>query len=190
MPKLIDDSVVFEATIEEMLTGGYAGAAMKRIAKRASVSELTLFRRYGSKAELIADAVEFSMSEVTHEKVLAYSGDVSADLLRIVNHFCAHSHTHSRLFTVLMSELPRHPELREVFTIPHRFMRQLAQLLQRYQQEGQLRSDADPMHIVASLTGPLFLNAMGRHHNLTFSPNPIDPETHVAHFLNGFQNAA
>ncbi len=53
MPKVIADMQIFQAVMEIIAARGYAGATTRQIAEAAGVSEVTLFRKYGSKAELV-----------------------------------------------------------------------------------------------------------------------------------------
>ncbi|HGY10053.1 MAG TPA: TetR/AcrR family transcriptional regulator, partial [Oceanithermus profundus] len=48
---------LLEAALELLAERGYRGATTRAIAERAGVAEVTLFRRFGSKARLLAEAV-------------------------------------------------------------------------------------------------------------------------------------
>ena len=51
MPKVIEDEDVYQAVIEVVAEYGYSGATTKQMADAADVSEVTLFRKYGNKAQ-------------------------------------------------------------------------------------------------------------------------------------------
>jgi AcrR family transcriptional regulator len=53
MPKVIVDMQIFQAAMAIIAERGYAGATTRQIAEAAGVSEVTLFRKYGTKAELV-----------------------------------------------------------------------------------------------------------------------------------------
>ena len=52
MPKIIDETKIFNATMNFFMSLGYDRATTKEIADIAGVNEVTLFRKYGSKAGL------------------------------------------------------------------------------------------------------------------------------------------
>ena len=54
-----------------------------KIAEVAGVNEVTLFRRYGSKAGLFEKVIEHQLADTPLSK-LVYTGDLEADLLAIV----------------------------------------------------------------------------------------------------------
>ncbi|MEZ4519923.1 MAG: helix-turn-helix domain-containing protein [Chloroflexota bacterium] len=56
MPKIVDDETVFQAAMQAVMSRGYDGATTRQIAESAGISEVTLFRKYGSKSELIKRA--------------------------------------------------------------------------------------------------------------------------------------
>ena len=66
MPKIIDDEKVYQAALQVVIERGYARAKTKQIADAAGISEVTLFRKYENKAELIKqifDAVMLATDE-------------------------------------------------------------------------------------------------------------------------------
>ena len=117
MPKQVDDKQVYDATIETILAHGYAGATTKLIAKNAGINEATLFRKYGNKSQLIAAAVSHEALQMEEELVL-FTGDIHADLLRVVQGYMHSREKHSQLFPLIMTEMARYPELRETVAGP------------------------------------------------------------------------
>ena len=186
MPKLIDDQKVYQATIEEVLQKGYTGATMKRIAQQANISELTLFRKYKSKAELIAAAVANNLRELSQEEIYVFTGDISADLLRIVQAFSRSSKRLDWLFVLIMSEMSRYPELNKALDTPNQFIYKIEKIVRCYQIEGVLCDSVQPLHIVEALLGPLIINSMLRQGNPGLSSTPISPQEHIKQFLNGY----
>ena len=83
MPKVINDKVVFRATIDVLVACGYEKATTKNIAVAAGIHEATLFRKYGSKFNLIEQAIKAQFLDVPFAKVV-YTGDLQADLVSIV----------------------------------------------------------------------------------------------------------
>ncbi len=189
MPKIIHDEDVFQAVMQVVLARGYEGATTRQMAEAASISEVTLFRKYGSKAELVRRAVGHIAEKMNFEVAVRYTGDVHADLLRIVERYLTLMRTYGEFMVVLIPEMHRHPELRDVMARPLQVMTSIAALLARYQQEGVL-SPEHPMHSAAALLGPLVYFAMARGTTFESRIPPADAEKHVQHFLEGRQTSS
>ena len=183
MPKQIDDYAVYDATIRTLLEHGYAGATTKRIAAAADISEMTLFRKYGSKPQLMAAAVNHhAFREREHE--VAYTGDVVADLLSIIQLDDSSREADKQLFPLIFSEMARYPELRDVLLETITSVQKLGEIMARYQAEGVLRYE-HPLHTIGALLGPLVVNNMLRNAQLEGFVPPIDFVEHVRQFLAG-----
>ncbi|HET6874710.1 MAG TPA: helix-turn-helix domain-containing protein, partial [Acidimicrobiales bacterium] len=50
-------TAVLTAALDELADYGYTGINMQRLAERAQVNKTTLYRRWGTKGALIADAL-------------------------------------------------------------------------------------------------------------------------------------
>ena len=183
MPKQIDDNHVYHAALLTVIEKGYAGATTRVIAEAAGVNEVTLFRKYGSKAELIAAAISH---EVVGERggTVEFTGDVIADLTVIVHSYMSTSELHSRLFPLIMSEISRYPELRQTMSGPLSFINQIGDLLGRYQSDG-LLIDEDKMMSVLGLLGPAIVYGMLRRADPEFPMSEFDLQLHIESFVKG-----
>ena len=72
MPKVIADLQIFQAVMETISERGYVGATTRQIADTAGVSEVTLFRKYGTKAELVKRAVAALIEQTDFESATHY----------------------------------------------------------------------------------------------------------------------
>ena len=74
-----------EAAIELFSNEGYDGVTTKKIAEVAGVSEMTLFRHFGSKNNLFQDAYDSYLYQPNFESLFqsGLKGDIEKDLLRI-----------------------------------------------------------------------------------------------------------
>src|ERR687884_1519309 len=72
---------IFEATLDELAEVGYAGLTMERIAERSRTSKASLYRRWPSRAELVADAVHSTHPD---RNELPDTGDLRADVLALL----------------------------------------------------------------------------------------------------------
>jgi AcrR family transcriptional regulator len=184
MARQIDDNDIFEATIDVLLAKGYAGATTKTIARKAGVNEVTLFRRYGSKAQLVAAAMTHEREQMAVDSIV-YTGDVTADLVRVVELYHSATPRQSQLMLLIVSDMARYPDLRETLQIPFQMVREFGRIITRYQEEGQLR-EGDPILIVGALLGPVIVNTMLRSADALQIIPPIAVETHVERFLGGY----
>ena len=183
MPKVIADLQIFLAVIETIAERGYAGATTRQIAEAAKVSEVTLFRKYGTKAELVKRAINALIEQSNFESSTQYTGDIRADLLRILQAYQEAVILHGSFFFVIFAELNRAPELADAFSQPLGLFQSIGKLLSRYQAEGVLKPE-NPLHSAASLLGPLVYFSMISRSTGDIMP-PMESETHVRHFLEG-----
>jgi AcrR family transcriptional regulator len=183
-------AVEFDATQQAILDAvatcigrhGFRGATTRRIAREAGVNEVTLFRRFGSKAALLEAFFRREASFVEAEAV-RYTGDLEADLAGIAAAYLGLAARRGGLFPLLLAELPRDPALRAAFAGPLRVLGEIMDILRRYQAAGQLRSE--PLgQTYAALVGPIALAALAG----ALVPGGMaipDPREHVRAFLQG-----
>lgn len=183
MAKLIDDADVFAATIDVLLANGYTGATTKGIAEAASINEVTLFRKYGSKAQLVTAALLHERSQMEGQAPI-YTGDLQADLLAIVRAYAGASQRQSGLMMLIMAEVARYPELQEALQVPFRIVAHFGRTISRYQQEGRLKP-GEPVLVVGALLGPVLVNTLLLSVATSLPIPPIDAEAHVDRFLQG-----
>ena len=75
------DEAILKATIDAFVDEGYAGVSIEGVAGRAGVGKATIYRRFASKAELVAEAVRVTACIDDH---LVDTGDVRADLISML----------------------------------------------------------------------------------------------------------
>lgn len=184
MPKVIAEQQIFEAVMEIVAERGYAGATTRQIAESAGVSEVTLFRKFGSKAELVKRAITALINQTGFESATQYTGDIRADLLRVLQAYRAAVILHESFFIVLFAEINRTPELADSFTQPLGLFHAIGQLLARYQAEGVIKPE-HPLHSVATLLGPLIYMSMITRSAQTLNLPSIELQTHIDLFLKG-----
>lgn len=69
---------ILQATLELLTEVGYERISIEAIASRAGVGKTTIYRRYKTKAELIADAIESFREEVVIPDTGNLGGDIDA----------------------------------------------------------------------------------------------------------------
>ena len=173
MPKVVSQEQIFSAVIELLIKKGYAGTTTKEIAQLASINEVTLFRKYGNKAQLIIKAMESQGIHKTLEDKIKFSGNIDEDIFAIVTGYVVMVQEHGELFPIILSEMARYHELRDALRAPVSLMTKIGELLARYQEMGILKKE-DPMSFVTRLLGPLIVNSMIRRANPDLSLQSID----------------
>ena len=185
MPKVVKDEQIFRAVIQVVSERGYAGAATKQMAEAAGVSEVTLFRKYENKANLVKQAISHIVAHSDFANSAQYTGDVHADLLRVVQGYQDTAVKHGLFIFALFADLSRHPELLETMSGPFSIFQSIGKLIARYQSDGVLK-EVHPLHAVATLLSPLMYITTIRREKLASRVPPIDLSEHVTHFLNGY----
>lgn len=183
MPKVIATSQILDAALDVMLEHGYTGATTRQIAEAAGINEVTLFRRFGSKKRLIAAAVEQEALNFAAAGI-DYTGDLEADLTRIVRFYRDLVQKRGRMIVVLISELPRQPELMEVFETPLSIIEQVTALIARYQREGEL-AEEPPFQTLAALVGPLMIMGIVGTIQPALAGKAPEPAEQTRRFLRG-----
>jgi AcrR family transcriptional regulator len=179
---VIDEQHLFEVAASLFVQHGYAGTTTKEIAEATGVNEATLFRRYGSKLQLLEKAINHQWRDVPLAHV-TYTGDVNRDLAAIVEAYVETNRLRGPILQALLAELARSPDLRGAFGAAARNIATVASIVERHQAEGRLRSE-DSMHTVNALIGPLMVSEMFRGAGLE-TTTPIDADEHVSRFLEG-----
>ena len=165
---MISRERLLEAAVRVYGELGFRGATTRRIAQEAGVNEVTLFRIFGSKAALIAEALRANVSNGGRgERAVSSLPDVPADPERELTAWCAAQLAYLRASRTMirktMGELEEHPELSDCASEgPECAARQLRAYLNRLRRRRLIAADADLSAAAAMLLGALFADAMGR----------------------------
>lgn len=176
---------IFAATLRLIGEHGLHGATTRAIADEAGVNEVTLFRKFGSKAGLVRAAIEarFSSFEATS---LTYTGDVEADLVRLVTGYRDFLEELGPVARSLLTELPFVEEVAAATTTLRGVIADVTALIGRYQDEGILQPEPTAT-LIPALFGPIVLPVITRDFAIIDQgdPSDFDPARHVARFLHG-----
>lgn len=183
MPKVIDETKIFNAALDLLVSHGYEGATTQKIAEIAGVNEVTLFRKYGSKAGLFEKVIEHQFSN-TPLNELVYTGELEADLLAIVVAYMETNETYGDIVPNILIELPRNPNLQGSFNVPWKNIQRIIKIIQKYQKQGLLKKES-PLVSLGALIGPIMVSQMFRRANLNLPLPAVDPQAHVDSFLSG-----
>ena len=165
---------------------GFRGATTRRIAQEAGVNEVTLFRTFGSKAALIAEAVNAAALEGGATSLPEVPDDPERELTLWCRGQLAHLRASSALIRKTMSEAEERPELSSCAVDgPTRASQQLTAYITRLRRQGRTSGEFPTQAAAAMLLGALFADAMGRDMMPQIFPQPTEaaPRIYTRLFL-------
>ncbi len=164
---------LLKSAVEVFATAGIAGATTREIARLAEVNELTLFRHFQSKEQLLKAVVHHitALQAEALDNQNEWTQDLRLDLLHYAHLYSNHLEQHEALVRMFIGEAKRHPEsalrVTQEATLPLR--EKLIEYLRNGVNKGTVRPDADLAIAIDLFTGML-LSGMLRHH---ISPIPL-----------------
>jgi AcrR family transcriptional regulator len=183
MPRQIDVDRLFDTTATVFAERGYQAATTQEIAKRSGVNEVTIFRRYGGKAALINAALSHVLHRSPFARLTA-GDDVEADLTALVRAYAETTRQYGSAVLTLLTEIPRHPELRDAMSALEPNLSKAAHVIAVHQKRGRL-AQGDPVRMMTSLIAPLMVSGLWPRAGLFAAVGDPDPEAIVAAFLDG-----
>jgi AcrR family transcriptional regulator len=158
-------AAVLDATIESLLAHGIDGLTVGDVAERAHVHETSIYRRWGTRAQLTVDAV---LSCTNAELPDPDTGSARGDLVMMLQGIVAFASTPvGRLLIQLASrqEMPEYDIAQKKFKTA-RFRTGMA-ILERAESRGELRPGIDHEVALETLIGPLHLRLLLTRNPLT-----------------------
>ena len=150
----VADAAIVRATLDLLLDDGYRALTMEQVRARAGVGKATLYRRYGSKQELVTEAIRHLNQPLdrpdtgsVREDILAVARSVIAGAERV--QFASFA---PRLLAESAGDAEMHAIFYENLVAPRRAA--MAAVLRRGVERGELRADLDVELAVDVLTGP------------------------------------
>jgi AcrR family transcriptional regulator len=152
------DQAILRAALELFIEQGVTGASIERIAKRAGVAKTSIYRRWSSREELIAEAIEV-FRNATGFTIDLLDRTPPHDFVKLLLAACeiiARPEVR-KLMARLVGSLPDYPRLLEVHREAYYLPRRLALLraLQRVQAAGLLAENVDLEALADMLIGGL-----------------------------------
>ncbi len=148
------DASIVRATLEVLLEDGYRGLTMEQVRARAGVGKATLYRRYGSKQELVSEAIRHLNQPIE----LPDTGNVRADILAVAASVMSGAQRvqFASFAPRLLGDAAGDPEMHAIFyenlVAPRRAV--MGEVLRRGVARGELRADLDIELAIDLLTGP------------------------------------
>jgi AcrR family transcriptional regulator len=149
------DLAIVRAALEVLVEDGYRALTMEKVRERSGVGKATLYRRHGSKEELVRAVVEHLHQGLP---VPEDTGSLQGDFAAVAQ--SALKTTATRYATSmprLLAEVAHIPELQEIFYAalvqPRRDT--LEAILRRAIERGEIRADTDVELAIDVLAGPV-----------------------------------
>lgn len=158
MPEFDDTpSKIIQAALALFNRVGFARATTRQIAEAAGVNEVTLFRHFGNKHNLLLAAMRAFNHEGFSEHFEQYlTGDYAHDIEMMVNLQLSDMRQRFHSVRLALCEANQVPELREVLrTGTHENALKLAEYFQRQIAAGAIQPDYDA-HLLAEAFAHLF----------------------------------
>lgn len=154
-PRATEILIVAEKLFSER---GYDGVSMQKIATDVGISKANIYHHFTSKDELYLAVLNYALQDMNG--LLTALQDIEGTSTEQLSHFSSehlkHINTKSSISKLILREMiddrsSRGKELAEqVFA---EYFSLLRTLLRTCQDRGEIRSDIDPDHIAAALTG-------------------------------------
>jgi AcrR family transcriptional regulator len=157
---------MIEAASQVFASLGVQGATTREIARVAGVNEVTLFRHFASKEQLlgavIKNALVLQTEALAHPE--AWTQDLKIDLRQYANLYNTMLEAQEDLIRTFIGEAKRHPEAaKQVIQEAAKPLREkLVAYLQSGQERGIVRADLDPFPAVDMFTGMLLAGMLCR----------------------------
>jgi AcrR family transcriptional regulator len=151
-------AAVLRATLDALLDGGADELSIRDVAQRAGVHETSIYRRWGTKANLILDAV---LNEIQAAVPAPDTGSLRGDLLALLTSIAAFIVTpigQLLLRLALRDDLPEDHAARERFWAERFTTGQT--VLRRAQARGELRPGLDYRLTIETLIGALYVRLL------------------------------
>jgi AcrR family transcriptional regulator len=154
---------LLKATIKLFGEVGSRGATTRLIAQEAGVNEVTLFRHFKSKDELLESALESLVDIVAAKSLPDNPTDPEAELTDWARHHYKHLHKFRSLIRKTMGEFEEHPQMCECsMKASTKIADDLADYLRTLQLRRLASSGWHPHAAASMLMGVLFSDALGR----------------------------
>jgi AcrR family transcriptional regulator len=165
---------ILEAAAQVFTTQGYARATTRAIAAAAGVNEVTIFRHFGTKKNLLLEVIDHysALPDLADLLTRQFSGDYGQDMRLLGRSSQAFMALRRVAIRMMLCEAEHLPELRDIVgQMPRRLRQLLAGYLQQQIARGVVR-DLNPEVMAQAFFGVFFA------YNIVQSllPEPIVPD--------------
>jgi AcrR family transcriptional regulator len=155
------------ATLAELAESGYSALSLERVATRAGVHKTTLYRRWGTREELVLEAM---LERAAQRISVPDTGSLRSDLLELARTAAANAATPevAAMARTVAAEAPYDDRLAAA---NQRFWAERlaldAVIVERAIERGEVTAGTDPRRAIESVLGPIHLR-------LLLTGEPID----------------
>ena len=178
---------ILEAAARVYAQYGFRGATTRLIAQEAGVNEVTLFRLFGSKAQLFDELLNKQLHASSVPVLPKEPGDPEVEVTEWCAVLLAQMRASRSFLRKMIGETEERPEAaRSACVGPHVAAESLERYLERLRARGLADPDADARTAISMFMSALFGDVMVREAmDEHFFPEPVDdaPARYVATFL-------
>lgn len=161
------EAAILAATFELLAEVGYDRMSIDQIARRASASKATIYRRWSGKAELVAALVRQRMR--SHWQPVPDTGSLREDLHALCQEYCRVVDEKRAQFIGLLPVFVTDPELARTLRAarPSGELDQIEAVLSRARDRRELDADVQPRELLSVLEAMVW-------HRILFAGEPTD----------------
>lgn len=171
------DQAILQATLDLLAEVGYESMSIEAIASRAGVGKTTIYRRYTSKEELVADAIESLRDDLAIPDTGSFWGDMDILIKNAAKKI--DSPLGRQTLALIVSTASSNPQFAEVYWTKYTKLRREAfsKILERAKSRGEIHKDADVDLIIDLVSGSLY-------YALIFKPTTEPVEGYMRRTMN------
>ncbi|MGL5794144.1 MAG: TetR/AcrR family transcriptional regulator [Waterburya sp.] len=160
---------ILAATLELLGEVGFEAMSIEAIAKRAKVGKTTIYRRYSSKEELVADAIESIRGDV----VIPNTGNFGQDLDELIENAAkiSLSPIGKQTVTMIISSASSNSQFAQIYWTKYLEPRRqaFAIVLERAKARNEIRADLDPGLVFDTMSGIMLYATIFQPHNQSWT---------------------
>jgi AcrR family transcriptional regulator len=159
---------VIEATLAELAEAGYSRLSLERVAQRADVHKTTLYRRWGTREELVLEAM---LERADAHISVPDTGSLHDDLLELARTAAANAAS-PEVAAMARAVAAGSPHDSRLAAANRRFWDERLVLdgviVERAIERGEVAAGTDPLPVIEAVLGPIHLR-------LLLTGEPVDP---------------
>jgi AcrR family transcriptional regulator len=148
------------ATLEELAAGGFAALSLDRVARRAGVNKSTLYRRWGTREELVLEAM---LERAAEQVSVPDTGSLRMDLLELARTAAANSAT-AEVAAMARAVVAESPHNSKLAAASRRFWAERLALdsviVERAIERGEVAAGTEPQRVIEAVLGPIHLRLL------------------------------
>jgi AcrR family transcriptional regulator len=148
------------ATLAELAEGGYASLSLERVARRAGVHKTTLYRRWGTREDLVLEAM---LERAAEHIAVPDTGSLHKDLLELARTAAANAAS-PEVAAMARAVAAESPHDSRLAAANRRFWDERLALdgaiVERAIERGEVAAGTDPRRVIEAVLGPIHLRLL------------------------------